>query len=256
MKIRVLGAHNTVSRSTRLTSLVVDDFLALDAGSLASGLSFRAQMKITDLLITHAHYDHIRDLPGFTMNLSLRGQKVRIHCNPAVRDEVLASLMNGRIYPDFTARPPDKPVVTFRIVEPGLMFDINGYAIKPLPVHHSLPALGYEITAPSGESLFYTGDTGPSLADTWQQTKPRLLIIEVTASNRWGSFVRESLHMTPELLSEELLVFRKIHGYVPHVLAVHINPELENEITSELLPVAAEMGNEITIAHEGMVVRL
>ncbi len=47
MNIRVLGAHNTESRTTRYMSLLVDGILALDAGGLTSSLSFNALFSVS-----------------------------------------------------------------------------------------------------------------------------------------------------------------------------------------------------------------
>ena len=68
MELRVLGAHNQESRTTRLVSLLVDGVLALDAGALTSTLSLPEQRRIEALLLTHRHYDHIRDLPILALN--------------------------------------------------------------------------------------------------------------------------------------------------------------------------------------------
>ena len=53
-----------------------------------------------------------------------------------------------------------------------------------------------------------------------------------------------------------MVSFREIHGYLPRVLAVHLNPLQENEIRTELAGVAAVLGMEITLARERMVIRI
>ena len=68
MKIQFLGAHNCESATTRLVSILIDDVLALDAGSLTSTLSIEAQLNLKAVLLTHHHYDHIRDIPALGMN--------------------------------------------------------------------------------------------------------------------------------------------------------------------------------------------
>jgi len=70
MKIRFLGAHNYETKDTRLVSLLIDDVLAIDVGGLSSSLSFEEQCKIKAVLLTHQHYDHVRDIPTLAMNLS------------------------------------------------------------------------------------------------------------------------------------------------------------------------------------------
>ena len=64
MNIKFLGTHNAESKYTKLVSLLIDDVLAVDTGSLTSELSFSEQEKIKSILITHGHYDHIKDLPA------------------------------------------------------------------------------------------------------------------------------------------------------------------------------------------------
>ena len=68
MKIRFLGTHNAESKDTKLISFVIDDVLAVDAGSLASELTFSEQEKIKAILLSHGHYDHIRGVPSFAFN--------------------------------------------------------------------------------------------------------------------------------------------------------------------------------------------
>ena len=63
MEIRVLGAHMLESRDTRHTCFLIDNVMALDAGSLASALTVSEQAKVAAVLLTHRHFDHIRDLP-------------------------------------------------------------------------------------------------------------------------------------------------------------------------------------------------
>ncbi|UCD22371.1 MAG: MBL fold metallo-hydrolase, partial [Chloroflexota bacterium] len=68
MIIRFLGTHNAESRNTRLVSFLIDNVLAIDAGSLVSELTFSEQEKIKAILLSHAHYDHIRAVPAFAFN--------------------------------------------------------------------------------------------------------------------------------------------------------------------------------------------
>ena len=72
MRVRVLGAHQLETRDTRLTSFLVDGVLAVDAGSLTSGLTLEEQESVEAILITHQHFDHCRDL--LTFGLNTRGQ--------------------------------------------------------------------------------------------------------------------------------------------------------------------------------------
>ena len=256
MNIRVLGAHNCESQDFKLASLLIDDTLALDAGGLTSSLSLSAQGRLRAILLTHQHYDHIRDVPTLAMSLFLQGASIDIYSSLAVYQTVAAHLFDGKLYPNFMERPPENPTLRFTTIEPYHTEQIEGYSILAVAVNHPIPALGYQVTAPDGKAVFYTGDTGPGLAHCWEYVSPQLLITEVTAPDSYQAFSRESGHLTPSLLKQELIGFAKVKGYLPRVAAVHINPYLEKEIKAEIAVVAEELNADITLAYEGMQIRL
>jgi len=256
MNIRFLGAHNCESESTKLISLLIDDMLVIDAGAITSSLSLEAQQKIKAVLLTHQHYDHIRDMPTLGMNLLLHGASVAVYSLPVVHDIVTTHLLDDEIYPNFHQRPRRNPTLKFNIIEPLRDEMIEGYSVLAVPVSHSVPAVGYQLTSPDGKVVFYTGDTGPGLAGCWRHVSPQLLIIEVTTSDKYKERAAEARHLTPSLLKEELISFREIKGYLPRVVAVHMSPALEKEIATEIAAVERELDCSITIAHEGMEVSL
>jgi len=256
VKIQILGAHNCESQHTKFPSLLIDDILVLDAGGLTSSLSFPAQQELKAILLTHQHYDHIRDVPAIAMNLYLAGATINIYSISPVYDALTTYLFDGKIYPNFLERPQENPTIKFTVIEPLKTEQIEGYSILAVPVSHAVPAVGYQITSPDGKVLFFTGDTGPGLTECWEQVSPQLLITDLTASNRFEEFGRESGHLTPGLLKQELAVFRELKGYLPQVVAVHMNPGLEAEIKAEIAVVAEELNNPITLGYEGMQLHL
>lgn len=256
MKIKFLGAHNTESLSTKLVNLLIDGVLALDAGGLTSSLSFSEQLKLRAILITHQHYDHIKDIPLIAMNLFLKKATIDVYSISSVHEAIASHQLNGNLYPRFLDEPEGKVTINFHVVEPYQEIQIGGYDVLPLPLSHSVPAVGYYITSKDGKKLFYAGDTGPGLAGCWEYISPQLVVIEVTAPNRFEEFGREKGHLTPSLLKEELLSFQKVRGYLPQVIAVHMNPNLEAEIEAGIATVAKELGNSITLAYEGQQLSL
>lgn len=256
MNIKLLGAHNCESQQTRFATLLIDETLALDAGGLTSSLSFPAQQKLKAILLTHQHYDHTRDILALAMNLYLSGYTINIYSSLPVYDALTAHLFDGKLYPNFLELPQENPTVKFTVLEPLKTKQIEGYSILTVPVNHSVPTVGYQITSPDNKVLFYTGDTGPGLTDCWKQVSPQLLIIELTASNRFEEFGRKNRHFTPKLLKQELVTFRELKGYLPKVVTVHMNPELEKEIKAEIAIVADELNNPITLGYEGMKLNL
>ena len=62
MELRVLGAHNMESKETRMESHLIDGVLLLDAGGPTRALTFQEQMGIRAIILSHRHFDHVRDL--------------------------------------------------------------------------------------------------------------------------------------------------------------------------------------------------
>jgi ribonuclease BN (tRNA processing enzyme) len=256
MNIRFLGAHNLESQGSKFVSLLIDDILALDAGGLTADLSLTEQQQLKAVLLTHCHYDHIRDIPALAMNLFLQNAHVDIYALQSVCADLDSHLLNGRLYPRFHETPVDRPTVRFRVIEPLKPETIEGYEILAVPVKHSEPAVGYQITAADGKTLFCTGDTGPGLATVWELVSPQLLVIEVTSSNEYTEWATSAGHLTPCLLEQELTSFQQIKGYLPRVVTVHMNPMLIEEISAEIATIAKALGSPITPAVEGMQIRL
>ena len=256
MDIKILGAHNCESQNSRFISLLVDDVLVIDAGSLTSGLSLAAQQKLRAILISHQHYDHIRDIPAIAMNLFLHETTINLYTTQNVHQALTTHLLNGKLYPKFHEFPEANPTVKLEAIEPLKLKQIAGYGILAVPVNHSQTTVGYQVTAADGKSVFYTADTGPGLTDCWQHIAPQLLITEVTAPNRYQELAQESGHLTPSLLKRELTNFQELKGYLPEVVVVHMNPVLEPEIAAEIKIVAQALDNPITLAWEGMRLKL
>ena len=65
MRIEVLGSFGGESMNCRMTCLLINDTIALDAGSLSQALPIERQRKIHTILLTHSHMDHTSSLPFF-----------------------------------------------------------------------------------------------------------------------------------------------------------------------------------------------
>jgi ribonuclease BN (tRNA processing enzyme) len=232
--------------------LLIDGILAIDAGALTSNLSIADQQKLKAILLTHHHYDHIRDVPAIAVNLFFNGGSVRIYSTPSVLTSIETHLLNGEIYPKYQELPESKPTINLNSIVPYKPETIEGYGILAVPVNHGNITVGYQISNAHGKAMFYTADTGPGLFECWKYVSPQLLIAEVTFSNRYAEFATNAQHLTPTFLSEELIKFRELKGYLPQVIVVHMDYTLEGEIKDELAVVAKALNASITIAYEGM----
>src|SRR5436305_2452164 len=94
-----------------LTSYLINDTLALDAGGLGFAVPLDEQRRVRHVLITHTHLDHIASLPIFLENVYGRAaEPVTVHGSQEVLDCLQHDFFNDRVWPDFVnlsrANPP------------------------------------------------------------------------------------------------------------------------------------------------------
>jgi phosphoribosyl 1,2-cyclic phosphodiesterase len=258
VEIQILGAHQLELKGTRLTSLLIDGTLVVDAGGLTSALSLTEQKKIKAVLLTHHHFDHTRDLVTLAANAAYYWQgQLKVYALSYTLDVVTNCLLDGKIYSNFLEYPSkEKPTLILEAIEPYNGKTIAGYDVLALPVKHSVPTIGYQIISSDGKSLFYTGDTTVGISDCWQHISPQLLIAEVIGPNQYGDWLKKAGHLSAELLKEELTQFRQLKGHLPRVIVIHIGNLFEQEIKEEVAQVAQELEADISLGYEDMKVTL
>jgi len=258
VEIQILGAHLAELKGARLTSLLIDGALVVDAGGLTSALSLPEQKKIKTVLLTHHHFDHTRDLVTLAANAGYywQGQLV-VYALRYTLDIVTTCLLDGKIYANFLEYPSkEKPTLILEAIEPYSRKTIAGYDVLAVPVKHSVPAVGYQITSSDDKSLFYTGDTTVGISDCWQHISPQLLIAEVAGPNKYEDWLKKAGHLCARFLKEELMQFRQLKGYLPRVIVIHIGNPFEQEIKEEVARVAQELEADISLGYEDMEIVL
>src|SRR5437868_15401047 len=107
MKVQLLPStfdeNGSVSVRQHFMSIVVDDCVAIDAGSLAFACTKRQQENIRDVILTHTHLDHIAGLPLFIDDLfSTLMEPIRIHATREMIGILERDIFNWSIYPRFS----------------------------------------------------------------------------------------------------------------------------------------------------------
>jgi ribonuclease BN (tRNA processing enzyme) len=209
MKIQVLGASGSVGRGRNTAAFLLDEFLLLDAGSVSRTLTSESQSKISHILLSHAHLDHIKSIPFLIDNINTKKQKksITIYSGREVIQDLKRHIFNNRIWPDFSVIPsPEKALLRFQPLSTKGFLSIRGYRIYAIRVEHTVPAYGYLIEDAIGNCLMYSGDTGPT-EKMWQAMKGhrvKALIIEASFPNALRKMALLSGHLTPALLRQEI----------------------------------------------------
>ena len=136
MKLKVLGPHGGELPGCKSTCFVLDDRLAIDAGSLTSMLELPALSKIDDILLTHSHFDHIKDLPMMSdVVVGRREKPVVIHSNAGCISTLQKNIFDNEVWPDFTKIPSAKnPVFKLRSFKAGAKVKVGPYDVKSVLV--------------------------------------------------------------------------------------------------------------------------
>lgn len=241
MKLTVLGCSGGELPRHRTTCFLVDGRMAIDAGALTQGLELDALLRVDDIVLTHSHFDHVKDVPLLAdLLVGRRRTPVRVHASPECAAALREDVFNDRLWPDFTRIPtPEAPVVQIREFDPTRPFEVAGYTLTPVPVVHPVESMGYVVT--DGRTAFaISGDTGPT-DRFWQVVNGaplvRAVLVELSFPDSLQGLADISGHLTPRTLVGELA---KLHREGLPVLLYHLKPayadELEREIDGRRLP--------------------
>lgn len=234
MKVKVLGCYGGIAPGQGMTSFLVNDTVALDAGGLSYALSVEGQAKVKDVFISHAHLDHTCCLPFLIDNsFASPGFSLRIYGIHEVVTALSKHLFNGSLWPDFTTIPDDlTPVLKLVTLEPEKPVKVGKLKIRAVPVSHSVPTTGFIVDDGVG-SLAFSSDTGPTqhFWDVVNATRNlKAVITESSFPNGEEGLARVSGHLTPAMLGKELL---KLHRDVP-VFIYGAKPRFVRRIQREL----------------------
>jgi ribonuclease BN (tRNA processing enzyme) len=244
VNIRILGCHGSDALLQRATgphtchtcSFLLNETLLLDAGTVGSKLSLSEQGQIRHIILSHLHFDHLKELPTLADNLSEEMRAPIIVAGiPEVVHGLQRHIFNTDVYPDFFSIPtPERPTLTSSYMKPGNVYSFSGMDITPILVNHTVPTTGF-IVQDHSSAFVYSGDTC-STDDLWHEAKhiPHLkaAFIECSFPNAMIDLARRSKHLTPALFAQE---FRKLDRDHMSVYAYHLKPAHKDQISRELL---------------------
>jgi ribonuclease BN (tRNA processing enzyme) len=221
-----------------LTSYLINDALAIDAGCVGLFRSPREQARIKHILISHTHMDHIASLPIFLENVYDAGHEcVTIHGSAAVLDCLRQDLFNDRVWPNFIAYSAQgMPFLKLALLQSGQPLELEGLTITPVAVNHVVPTLGFIVEDGSAAVVIPT-DTGPT-EEIWQRANDKLnlkaVFLEASFPDAMAALASKAKHLTPALFAEEA---KKLQRQVA-LIAMHLKPLFRSQIVKELQTLA------------------
>lgn len=260
MEIRVLGCHGSQLPGYGLTGFLIDNKVLVDAGAVTSVLSLEEQLRITHVLITHAHLDHIRELASLVDNICLlkRDDPLVVIGTPLVIEALRKHIFNGVIWPDFSAIPSeDKPVIRFQAIGAKERVRCGDLDVTAVAVHHSVETVAYvaECAGSDGKrGAVFIGDTGPT-EEIWQVAAQggqeiRAIFVETSLPGQLEDVAELTGHLTPAGLAREL---EKLGPSAAEVYLYHMKIPYRDQIRQE---VAALGNSHIHVLRDGQVIHL
>ncbi len=235
MKVRVLGCSGAIAKDCRTTSFLIDGDVLIDAGTGVGDLTLEEMRGIDQVFLTHSHLDHVAALPLMVDSVAARRTSpLKIHALAGTIAALRAHIFNDVIWPDFSRIPtPEAPFITFHEIKTGQALQLTGKLIEVLPAVHTVPAVGYAITAGTGCWVF-TGDTerNPAFWSRVNELNVAMLVIETAFSNREKELAKLSLHLSPVVLANELDQIAKDKTYPIYI--THTKPAETSLIMAEI----------------------
>ena len=239
MKIQLLPSSfeedGRASARQHLACFVIDDLVAIDAGSLAMATTQAQKKQIRDVILTHAHLDHIAGLPLYIDDLfaTLR-RPVCVFASHEVIEVLERDIFNWSVYPRFSELENENgKVMRYFPFETGKEFTVKHLKVKAVGVNHKVPSVGFIIS--DGETTFaMTGDTS-EMSDFWQvlnrEKNLSAILVECAFPNELEELAQISYHLTPLTLKRELEKFARTDCLI---YVINIKPMYRDEIVRQL----------------------
>jgi ribonuclease BN (tRNA processing enzyme) len=217
-----------------LTSYVIDDVIAIDAGGLGLVGELKDQFQIRDIFLTHSHMDHIASLPIFLETVFQSSDRcVTLHAGATTLESLRQDVFNDRVWPDFIAMSEKGlPFVRVEELKPGNPVEVAGLRLMPIAVDHVVPTFGFLVEA-AGVTVAIPSDTGPT-ESFWRAASEaanlKAVFLEASFPNSMANLAVVSKHLTPSMFDGEI---RKLARPVT-LIAVHIKARFYDEVVAEL----------------------
>ncbi len=238
MKFQLLPStfddNGCASARQHLACFVVDDLIAFDAGSLGMSANSVQKSKIRDVVISHAHLDHIAGLPLYIDDLFATIKRpINIYATGEVIEILERDIFNWSIYPRFSELTNDYGIILkycpFVVEE---VFKVKHLTVKPVGVNHKVPSVGF-IVSDQITTFALTNDTS-EINRFWEVVNEEknlsAIMVECAFPDELEGLACNSHHLTPAKLKTELA---KLKQNCP-IFVVNIKPMYFEQVCRQI----------------------
>ena len=235
MKIKMVGSASGAREGRHFAaSYLVNDKVAIDAGTIGFMSAVDSQRRVKHLFLSHTHLDHIASLPIFLDNVYEPGPHCpTIYGSEFVHETLMSDIFNDRVWPDLIQLSlNESPFLRLVSIEPDQSVCVEGLTVTPISLNHVVPTFGF-IVEDETTAIAIVSDTSSTDA-IWQAaaacTNLRAVFLESAFPNSMRWLADKAGHLTPELFATE---YAKLGRDVP-VIAIHIKPAFHDQVVGEL----------------------
>lgn len=239
MKFQLLPStfdeNGVASQRQHMACFIIDDCVAIDAGSLAMASTEIQKEKIRDVVLTHAHLDHIAGLPLFVDDLfASLSEPICVSATAEVIQVLERDIFNWDVYPRFSELKNNfGTVLKYQPFTAGEDFSVKHLTFKSINVNHKVPSVGF-VVSDAETSFAISGDTA-EMKDFWEMTNKQnnlsAILVECAFPNELEDIARESHHLTPKTLKNEIA---KIEKNDCPVYVINIKPLYRDAIIDQI----------------------
>lgn len=224
-----------------------NDMILLDCGdgSLRNILRFGGDVqRISNILITHFHSDHLTGLTQIVEAMGIRKRESELNVfGPAGLKEYFSTV--EKITSVAFNR---KFKINLNEITPNQQMQVGPFRVGTFEMVHTLPCIGYRLES-DGKVIAYTGDTEPCTGALSLGKNADLFIHEATFLKRDVSKARESKHSLPSEAAEDA----KSAG-ARKLILTHVTDSAEKE--DEMLYESRSIFKETRVAHDELKITL
>jgi len=235
MNIEILGASGGDYNRFRSTSILLNKRVLIDAGAVVTLLKIDEILQIDDVILTHPHIDHVKDLAMISdLIVKRRKRPLNIWGSRHTISVLKKHLFNDLLWPDFTRIPSrSSPTIRYRTLDIEKTNRIDSMSVFPIPVNHTVETMGF-IIRDDKSSFAISGDTGPTNR-FWEylnrEKNLKCIFVELSFPNIQQSIANDSKHLTPNTLKKEI---DKLNNKDIPIFLYHMKPLFSDLLNKEI----------------------